>query len=135
MASGKDGFLYEDGLDAVLVITDADCFENDRDIESEIVTRIKNLPSRENCSFNCQFCLKVCLFKAGLSRQEKAKHQQHTTIGSVSHSDSGGLKSRLELTDFSLMYQNSAKKLLAKFTELVTAIKIAVVGKKIIMVA
>ena len=29
MASGKDGFLYEDNLDVVLAITDADMFEND----------------------------------------------------------------------------------------------------------
>ena len=65
-------------------------FENNEDIESEIVTCIKNLPSRENCSFKCEFCSKVCLSKAGLSRHEKAKHQQHTTLDSASHSDSGG---------------------------------------------
>ena len=49
MASGKDDFLYEDDLDVVLAIIDADMFENDEDMESEIVTCIKNLPSRENC--------------------------------------------------------------------------------------
>ena len=80
MASGKDGFLYEDDLDVVLAITDADMFENDEDMESEIVTCIENLPSRENCSFKCEFCPKVCLFKAGLSRYDKAKHQQHSAI-------------------------------------------------------
>ena len=53
----------------------------------------------------------MCLSKAGLSRQEKAKHQQQSTLDSVSHSDSGGLRSRLELTEFSLMYQKSAQKL------------------------
>ena len=53
-------------------------FENYADMESEIVTCIKNLPSRENCSFKCGFCPKVCLSKAGLSRHEKAKHQQHS---------------------------------------------------------
>ena len=111
MASGKNNFLYEDDLDAVLAITDADMFENDEDTESEIVTCIKNLPSRENCSFKCEFCPKVCLSKAGLSRHEKAKHQQHSTLESISHSDFGGLRSRLELTDFSLMYQKSAQKL------------------------
>ena len=41
MASDKDDFLYEDDLDAVLAITDADLFENDEDMESEIVTCIK----------------------------------------------------------------------------------------------
>ena len=55
MASGKGDFLYEDDLDAVLAIIDADMIENDADMESEIVTRIKNLPSRENCSFKCEF--------------------------------------------------------------------------------
>ena len=51
MPSGKDGFLYEDDFDAVLAIIDAGMFENGEDMESEIVTCIKNVPSRENCSF------------------------------------------------------------------------------------
>ena len=75
MASGKDDFLYVDDLDAVLAIIDADMLENDEDMESEIVTCIKNLPSRENCFFKCEFCPEVCLSKAGLSKHEKAKHQ------------------------------------------------------------
>ena len=74
MSSAKDEYLYEDDLDAVLAIVDADMFENDADMESEIVTCIKNLPSRENFSFKCEFCQKVCLSKAGSSRQEKAKN-------------------------------------------------------------
>ena len=111
MASGKDDFLYEDGLDTVLAIMDADMFENDEDMESKILTCIKNIPSRKNCSFKCEFCPKVCLSNAGLSRHEKAKQQQHTTFDSAIHSDSGGLRSRLELTDFSLMHQKSAQKL------------------------
>ena len=111
MASGKNYFLYEDDLDAVLAINDADMFENDADMESEIVTCITNLPFRENCSFKCEFCPNVCLSKTGLSRHEKAKHQQRSTHDSVSHTDSGSLRSRLELTDFSLMYQKSAQKL------------------------
>ena len=111
MASGIDDFLYKDDLDAVLAITDADMFANNEDMESEIVTCIKNLPSRENCSFKCGFYQKVCLSKAGLSRHEKAKHQQHSAHDSVSHSDSGSSRSKLELTHFSLMYQKSAQKL------------------------
>ena len=75
-ASGKDHFLYEDDLDATLPITDADMFENDDDMESEIITCIKNLPCRENCSFKCKFYPKVCISKVGLSGHEKAKHQQ-----------------------------------------------------------
>ena len=55
MASDKGDFHYEDDLDAAFAITDADMVENDVDMESEIVTRIKNLPSRENCSFKCEF--------------------------------------------------------------------------------
>ena len=51
MPSGKDGFLYEDDFDAVLAIIDAGMFGNGEDMESEIVTCIKNVPSRENCSF------------------------------------------------------------------------------------
>ena len=53
-------------------------FENDEDMESEIVTCIKNLPSRENCSFKCEFCPNIWLSEAGLSRHEKVKHQQHS---------------------------------------------------------
>ena len=86
-------------------------FENDEDMESEIVACIKNLPSKENYSFKCNFCPKVCLSKTGLSRHEKAKNQQQTPLDSVSHSDSGGLRSRLEVTDFSLIYQTRAQKL------------------------
>ena len=74
MASGKANCLYEVDLDAVLAIIDADMFENDENMESEIVTCLKNLPSTENCSFKCEFCPKVCLSNAGLSRHEKAKH-------------------------------------------------------------
>ena len=33
MASGKDDFLYENDLDAVLAIIDADMFENDEAME------------------------------------------------------------------------------------------------------
>ena len=85
-------------------------FENDEDMELEIVTCIKNLPSRENCLFKWEFFPEVCLSKAGLSLHETAKHQQHSTH-SVSHRDSGSSRSRLELTDFSFMYQKSAPKL------------------------
>ena len=42
MALGKSDFLYEDDLNAILAITDADMFGNDEDMESEIVTCIKN---------------------------------------------------------------------------------------------
>ena len=41
MASGKDHFLYEDDLDAIFAIMDADMFENNKDMESEIVMCIK----------------------------------------------------------------------------------------------
>ena len=58
----------------------------------------------------------LCVFvkdssKGGLSSHEKAKHQQHSTHDSVSHSDFDSSRSRLELTDFILMYQKSAQKL------------------------
>ena len=38
MLSGKDDFFYKDDLDAVLAIIDAYMFENDKDMESDIVT-------------------------------------------------------------------------------------------------
>ena len=50
MASGKDDFIYGSDLDAILAIIDANMFENDEDMESEIVTCIKNLPSRARVS-------------------------------------------------------------------------------------
>ena len=50
MDSGNNGFLYEDDPDPVLAIIDADMFENDEDLESEIVSCFKNLPF---CSFKC----------------------------------------------------------------------------------
>ena len=46
MASDKDDVLYEYDLNAVLAIIDSDMFENDKDMELEIVTCIKNLHSR-----------------------------------------------------------------------------------------
>ena len=110
-ASGKVFCLYKDDLDAVLATIDAGMLENDEDMESKIVTCFKNLPSRENCWFNCEFCPKVCLSEAGLSRHEKGKYQQHNTHDSVCHSDPGSSRLRLGLTDFSLMYQKSAEKL------------------------
>ena len=109
LASGMDHFLDEDELDAILAIMDADMFENNKDIESEIVMCIKKLSSRENCLFKWEFCPKVYQSKASLSRHKKLKHQILTTLDSVSHGDSGGLKSRLELTGFSLIYQNAQK--------------------------
>ena len=50
MASGKEDFIYGSDLDAILAIIHADMFENDEDMESEIVTCIKNLPSRARFS-------------------------------------------------------------------------------------
>ena len=44
MASGNNGFLYEDDPDPVLAIIDADMFENDENMESVIVSCLKNLP-------------------------------------------------------------------------------------------
>ena len=41
MASGNNGFLYEDDPDPVLAIIDADMFENDENMESVIVSCIK----------------------------------------------------------------------------------------------
>ena len=70
-------------------------FENDEDMELQIVTCIKKLPSRENCSFKWEFFPKVYLSKAGLSQHETTKQQQCSTH-SVSHSDSGSSRSRLE---------------------------------------
>ena len=57
MALHKDDFLCEDDLDCVLAITDADLFGNDEDMESEIVTCIKSLPSS-----------KIALSNASLSK-------------------------------------------------------------------
>ena len=109
MSSGKDDFLYEDDLDVILAMMDANMFENNKDMKSEIAMCLKKLPSRENCLFKCQFCPKVYLSKAGLSRHEKAKHQLRTILDSACHCDCGSLKSRLELTDVSLIYQNAPK--------------------------
>ena len=56
MASGNNGFLYEDDPDPVLAIIDADMFENDEDMESEIVSCFKNLPFvLSNASFVAKF--------------------------------------------------------------------------------
>ena len=42
MASGKDSFFHRDDVDALLAITDADMFENNKYMESEIVTESWN---------------------------------------------------------------------------------------------
>ena len=77
-------------------------FEYDEDIDSDIVTCIKNQTSGENGSFKCKFYPKVCLSKVGLSMHMRVKYS--------SHSDSGVLRLKLELPDFSLMHQKSAQK-------------------------
>ena len=78
---------------------------------NQIVSSIKNSLSREYCSFKWQLFSKFCPSKEGLSRHKKVKGQQHTTLDSAIHSDSFVLKSRLELTDFSLVYEKSVQKL------------------------
>ena len=55
MAFHKDDFLCEDDLDCVLAINDADLFGNDEDMESEIVTCIKSLPSSKIALSNASF--------------------------------------------------------------------------------
>ena len=45
MASGKDHFLYEGDFDAIFAIMDADMFENNKDMESEIIMCMKKLSS------------------------------------------------------------------------------------------
>ena len=55
MALHKDYFLCEDDLDCVLTITDADLFGNDEDMESEITTCIKSLPSSKIALSNASF--------------------------------------------------------------------------------
>ena len=78
-ASGKDDFLYEDDLDAVLAIIDADMFENDADMESEIATCIKNLPSRENCEFYPKMCQMRVLSKSVSIQSRFIKAQESKT--------------------------------------------------------
>ena len=79
--NNNEDFLYDDDLDAILAIMDADMFENNKDMESEIVMCIKKLSSRENCSFRYHFCPKIYLSKARISRHKKAKHIMHTKLG------------------------------------------------------
>ena len=55
MTSGKDHFFYEDDLDAILPIMDAYMFENYKDMESEIVTCIKNYPLEKIIRSNTSF--------------------------------------------------------------------------------
>ena len=82
MASGKDGFLYEDDLDVVLAIIDADIFENDEDMESEIVKCIKHLPLekivRSNASFVQKFVYPTSLSAGNGSKisHKAARHRK-----------------------------------------------------------
>ena len=55
MASGKDHFLYEDDLDDILAIAHDDMFENNKDMESEIVLCIKNYHLEKIVSSNDSF--------------------------------------------------------------------------------
>ena len=83
MGSGKDDFLYEDYLDAVLAIIDADMFKNDEDMESVTVTCIKNLSYRKNCSFKCEICPKVCLSKVALVYQGTRKQNINSPVSMI----------------------------------------------------
>ena len=70
----RQGRLFPRGWPrCCLAITDADMFENGKVMESDIVTCIKNLPSRENCSFKFQCCPKVCLSKAEFIKVQESK--------------------------------------------------------------
>ena len=77
MVSGKDRFLYEDDLDAILAIINADMFENDEDMKSEIVTCIENLLSRENCSFKCEFDKSLSIQSKFIKAQEYKTSTAH----------------------------------------------------------
>ena len=79
MASDKDCFLYEFDHDIILAITDADMFEKDEDMESDIVTCMTNLPSRENCLFKYEFCPKIFLPRASCLLS-KRKQNINTTL-------------------------------------------------------
>ena len=65
MASGKDHFLYEDNLDDILAIIHKDMFENNKDMESEIVLCIKNYHLEKIVCSNASFVQKpICPKKA-----------------------------------------------------------------------
>ena len=59
MASGKDHFLYEDNLDDILVIMHEDMFENNKDMESEVVLCIKNYHLEKIVRSNTSFVQKT----------------------------------------------------------------------------
>lgn len=54
----RDDFLHQDDLHTALAIVDADIFEKDKDMESEIVTCVKNLVKMKIVPSNACFIQK-----------------------------------------------------------------------------
>ena len=116
MATGKDEFLYEDDLDAVFAIIEADMLQNDDEMESEIEKSVSKASSNGDSSFRCQLCPKICISKGGLTRHMNSKHmrdsQELNNCSSEEKEDSSSAATcKLELAELYKMYERSTQKL------------------------
>ena len=67
MATCGSDFLVEDDFDALMATIDAEMFENDTKMLSEVNSVVENLPSAKNSGqHHCHICSKVCLTESGL---------------------------------------------------------------------
>ena len=79
MAFSRSDFLYEDDIDAVFAVIDADIVENDNDIGYHVAKAVEEIPVHDQSHHQCQFCEKICLSK-GLKKHVGAKHKEQTSI-------------------------------------------------------
>ena len=60
MVSGRSHFFYEDDFDAIMAGTDADILQSEEELNLEINSCLRNMPSKKKSSFKCHFCDKFC---------------------------------------------------------------------------
>ena len=85
MATCGSDFLVEVDFDALMATIDADMFENDTKMLSEVNSVVENLPSAKNSRQNhCLICCKVCLSESGVLKHLKSKHPEKLPSNEVS---------------------------------------------------
>ena len=89
--------MYEDDFDAIMATIDTDMLHNDEDLNLQINSCVKNMPSMAKFCFQYEFC-KVCLSSDSLKR--------HVTIKAPIFQDSGDIIIRLSCLRFSSLSRN-----------------------------
>ena len=65
MDSGRNNFLCKNDFHVIMAVTEADVLQNDDELNLEINTCTKNIPSTKKSISQCEFCDQVC-FERGI---------------------------------------------------------------------